>query len=95
MINRIVKLTFAKEKSEHFNEFYTSITDKIQSCPGCRSVKVLRDINTPEIFFSYSIWENEDKLNLYRDSEFFRGTWSTIKPWFSEKAEAWSTKSAN
>ncbi len=95
MINRIVKLTFAKEKSEDFKEFYTGITEKIQSFPGCQSVKVLRDINKPEIFFSYSIWDSEERLNAYRDSDFFRSTWSKIKPWFAEKAEAWSAELAH
>jgi quinol monooxygenase YgiN len=95
MINRIVKITFTKDKSEDFNVFYTSITNKIRNFNGCRSVTVLRDIHNPEIFFSYCIWDNEEKLNEYRDSDFFRETRSKIKPCFSAKAEAWTTKSEN
>ena len=53
---------------------------------------MVRDIRDPNLFFTYSHWENETALNNYRDSDLFQSIWPTIKPWFSQKAEAWSTE---
>jgi hypothetical protein len=44
------------------------------------------------ILFTYSYWESEDKLNSYRDSSTFGEVWPTIKPWFEEKPNAWTTQ---
>jgi heme-degrading monooxygenase HmoA len=41
---------------------------------------------------TYSIWDSEEALNNYRDSELFGELWPKIKPWFAAKAEAWSVK---
>ena len=71
-----------------FNEAYPKIT----AMPGCQSLQLLRDINTPEILFTYSHWENDAALQNYRNSELFSGTWAKTKVLFAEKAEAWSVK---
>ena len=52
----------------------------------------MQEKNKPHVVFTYSLWKSEDALNNYRDSELFRGVWSTIKPWFGEKAEAWTVE---
>jgi quinol monooxygenase YgiN len=51
---------------------------------------MLRDINNPAIFITHSLWDSEEDLNKYRDSELFQSIWPTIKPWFAEKPQAWS-----
>jgi hypothetical protein len=53
---------------------------------------MVRDIHDPNLFFTYSQWENENALTNYRNSDLFQSIWPTIKPWFSQKAEAWSTE---
>ena len=93
MIIRIVKMTFRENSSETFKEFTTSIKDTIKSFDGCLYLDILRDIYNPNIFFSYSHWVSEDHLNSYRDSEFFKTTWTKTKQWFDSKPEAWSVQS--
>ena len=90
MIIRIVKMTFREDSSETFKEFTTSIKDTIKSFEGCLHLDIYRDIQNPNIFFSYSHWESENHLNRYRDSEFFKTTWAKTKLWFGAKPEAWS-----
>jgi heme-degrading monooxygenase HmoA len=51
---------------------------------------MLRDINNQSIFITHSLWDSEEDLNKYRDSELFQSIWPTIKPWFAEKPQAWS-----
>jgi heme-degrading monooxygenase HmoA len=40
--------------------------------------------------FTVSIWESEDDLNAYRNSELFENTWAKTKVLFNDKPEAWS-----
>ena len=90
MITRIVKLHFQPEKIEEFITFFETIKWKVATQPHCHGMKLLRDVKHPNIVFTYSLWEDEKALNAYRDSELFGMVWPKIKPWFQEKAEAWS-----
>lgn len=90
MITRVVKLHFQADKIAQFLSFFDTIKYDVASYPRCGGMKLLQDIHNPCIVFTYSKWEDEDALNHYRDSELFGQVWPTIKPWFAQKAEAWS-----
>jgi quinol monooxygenase YgiN len=89
---RIVKMHFKPENVDVFLEIFKAAHPKITSMPGCQGVKLLRDINTPGIMFTYSHWKDEASLENYRRSELFKGTWAATKALFAEKAEAWSVE---
>jgi len=90
MITRIVKLHFQEDRIQDFLDFFETVKYKVSSFPNCHGMKLLQDVHQPHIVFTYSLWESEDDLNIYRDSELFGNVWPTIKPWFAMKAEAWS-----
>ncbi len=90
MLKRIVKLTFKADKIDAFQEIFQEKRERIESRNGCRSVQLLRDIANPNIFFTISLWDNEECLNAYRHSELFQSTWAEIKTYFDDKPEAWS-----
>lgn len=92
MITRIVKLTFQEDKISDFLSFFDTIKHQVNTFPGCHGMKLLQNIHHPWIVMTYSRWESESALNLYRDSEIFGIVWPTIKPWFTQKAEAWSVE---
>ena len=54
MIQRIVKLTFKEEHAEEFAQFFTEVKTRIESNKGCNEVRLLRDVNNRNIFFTYS-----------------------------------------
>lgn len=85
-------MEFMDDKVENFIKLFQTNKDKILAFDGCQSVDLLRDINTKNIFFTYSIWDSESFLNQYRESETFRNIWSKTKPLFSNKAKAWSVE---
>ena len=90
MIIRIVKMTFKQEEVSSFvNVFYRNC-EKIKSFKGCSAVKLLKDVNSDDVYFTYSHWNSEADLNNYRNSEFFKSVWIKTKALFSEKPEAWS-----
>ena len=92
MIKRIVKMEFEPENVSAFVNIFKTYKDIITTFDGCHSVELLRDINTQNIFFTYSIWDSESSLNKYRESNTFKDIWSKTKPLFYSKAKAWSVE---
>ena len=87
---RIVRLTFKPEHVSDFEELFEVRKTKIRQADGCEHVELWQDITNANAFYTYSIWQNESYLELYRNSELFKDTWATVKPWFAEKAIAYS-----
>jgi len=90
MITRIVKLRFKEERISDFFEIFEEVKYKVVNFPGCIEMKLLQDHSSPNIVFTYSLWEDTAALENYRLSETFNGLWDTIKPMFEIKAEAWT-----
>jgi quinol monooxygenase YgiN len=93
MITRIVKMTFHFEHVEAFRRIFSESQELIGGFEGCVSVELMKDVSNNSSYFTISRWENEEYLNLYRDSDQFKQIWAMVKPLFSEKAEAWSLES--
>lgn len=90
MILRIVKMQFLPEHVPSFLHLFEERKDRIRNFEGCKHLELWQDAHDPTIFFTYSHWENEAKLNHYRFSTLFKETWSLTKPLFAAKALAWS-----
>ena len=90
MFVRIVKLSFHQENIPAFLENFEAMKEKIRNAPGNRLLELYQDKDNPEIFFTYSYWEQESDLENYRHSELFQGVWSFTKKLFNAKPEAWS-----
>jgi quinol monooxygenase YgiN len=83
MFVRIVKMSF---HSQHINKFLILFEEKKE----CELLELYQDKINPEIFFTYSYWENESDLENYRNSSLFKGVWTKTKTFFNDKPEAWS-----
>lgn len=90
MLVRIVKLTFEPAKIEAFQELFERTRDKIRDFEGNEFLELYQDKDNKHIFFTYSYWQNEEALENYRNSAFFKEVWSETKQMFSGKPEAWS-----
>ncbi|HQV78541.1 MAG TPA: antibiotic biosynthesis monooxygenase [Chitinophagales bacterium] len=90
MIVRIVKLTMREEEVDTFKNYFNTVCETIRSQPGCHLLQAWQDIHHPNIFFTYSLWDSEQDLDTYRNSDFFAIFWKTVKAWFGAKAEVWS-----
>src|SRR5438552_2084146 len=95
MIKRIVKMSFMPERIEEFKQIYFASSSKIAAFKGCQGVDLLQDKDDPGIFFTFSIWENEETLNAYRNSELFTSVWNSVKILFNARPEAWTTQTIN
>jgi heme-degrading monooxygenase HmoA len=87
-------MTFRPEKAGDFINAFEARKELIAGFEGCSGVELLREINQPNIFFTYSKWQNEAALEKYRQSELFQSTWDEVKQLFSGKPEAWSVEKA-
>jgi quinol monooxygenase YgiN len=85
-------MTIKEEHVAEYIAFTASLKAKIKAFDGCQFLDILQDVNNRNLLFSYSLWDTEEHLDLYRASKFFKETWATIKPWFDDKPEAWSTE---
>ncbi|MBS1652397.1 MAG: antibiotic biosynthesis monooxygenase [Bacteroidetes bacterium] len=90
MIQRIVKMGFKPENTSEFLNLFNSSYDKIKNFEGCKSLQLLRCIDDPSIFFTYSTWDSVESLNNYRNSNIFNTIWSKTKLLFNRKPEAWT-----
>lgn len=87
---RIVKLVFEESQIEGFLEVFEENKHQIRNFKGCNLLEVYRDKKDPCVFFTYSLWDEEEDLENYRKSDLFRSVWSQFKPKFKERAQAWS-----
>ncbi|MBX3164052.1 MAG: antibiotic biosynthesis monooxygenase [Bacteroidetes bacterium] len=92
MIKRIVKMSFKPENIEDFKHIFKTNWQKIKGFEGCSHVELLQDEHTPNIFFTYSLWQSENHLNAYRNSELFEKVWGATKILFNDKPQAWSVR---
>jgi len=91
MIYRLVKMTFKPDKVETFEALFNRQKDSIRSFPGCEHVRLMHDLADTRVFFTFSIWQNEQALEAYRSSELFEQTWAETKILFDDRPQAWST----
>lgn len=92
MINRIVKMSFDPGRTDDFIKLFEERRHAIAHFEGCKGVKLLRDVQQTNIFFTYSLWESETALEKYRNSDLFNTVWAQTKQWFNDKPQAWSTE---
>jgi len=88
MITRIVKMNFRPEEVENFLTIFHKSKDKIRHMTGCKHLELWNSQSEATIYYTYSIWNSEDDLNNYRDSELFQSVWPATKALFASKAEA-------
>ena len=92
-LTRIVKLSILPSKQISFEQFFGENRNIILSFKGCKHVELLK--SPGDIYFTYSIWDDETSLNAYRNSTSFERIWSKTKTYFSGKPEAWSLDKIN
>lgn len=91
MINRIVRLSFIPDKVDTFIQLFNRSKAQIASFPGNHGLKLLQDAHDKNVFYTYSLWFDDDSLQRYRKSELFKTTWAATRALFNDKPIAWST----
>lgn len=90
MFVRIVKMSFKPSKIQEFLTNFEANKSKIRNSKGCDQLELYRDKKDNSIFFTYSIWQSEEDLENYRNSDLFNNVWAKTKILFRDKPKAWS-----
>ncbi len=91
MIKRIVKMDIRPGLMASFLEIFQQVKQEIRSRPGCLGLEVLSSEADGLIsVWTISLWASAGDLEKYRDSDLFKKTWSSVKPLFAGKAQAWT-----
>lgn len=90
MLLRIVRMSFDPHKAGNFPDYFTTIKPDIEAFDGCQKVDIYRDAEKDHVYYTVSIWQDRDSLEIYRQSNIFRGRWEIVTQWFDEKPQAWS-----
>ncbi len=92
MIQRIVKMSFYPHKVQDFLNWFDTHKEKIKSFEGCLHLELWRDTIHPNVFYTYSVWNNEESIEKYRKSDIFNNVWSFTKQLFNDSPLAFSAK---
>jgi quinol monooxygenase YgiN len=84
-------MTFKTESTQQFLTIFEEYKERIRSAEGCSHLKLLRDADSPNVFFTYSTWDDALCLEKYRHSTTFGEVWPQVKPLFAAPTEAWTT----
>ena len=90
MIVRIVHMFFRPEEEAGFLDVFEKSAEKIRSFEGCMRLELWKNKSVKGGYTTYSLWEDEDSLNNYRQSTLFKSTWSATKKLFKDKPIAYS-----
>lgn len=92
MLIRIVRMTFQEEKVSDFLQIFEASKQHIRNFSGCQHLELLCELSQPNIYMTYSYWDDEAALENYRLSELFQTTWAKTRPLFAAKAIAFSAE---
>lgn len=91
MITRIIKLS-TKVSPDDFMDYMNSIIPEYKAQEGCHQVEILRGKINDNIFFIYTIWQNNRLLNKFRKSEFNQEFWSNLQKMSENRPQVWSVE---
>ena len=85
-------MTFQEEKVDEFLSLFAATKERIRYFEGCHHLDLLQDYHQPNVFLTYSHWDDDAALDRYRHSELFKEVWSQTKVLFADKPVAFSSK---
>lgn len=90
MMVRIVKMQFQPDKTEAFLRLFKNTYSRIRNFEGCSFLELYKDQSTPYMYYTVSKWEDQNKLEAYRNSPLFNETWAITKTYFAGPPVAYS-----
>jgi heme-degrading monooxygenase HmoA len=85
-------MEFDPQKVDDFLTMFDTVKEKIKAVEGCERLTLYRDLDQPNVMFTYSFWQKEEHLEAYRTSDLFVETWKYTKSLFASRAQAWSVE---
>ena len=90
MIIRVVRMTFSQKQVADFLKLFDESAPYIRQQPGCQHLELWQDAENPDIYCTYSHWDDAAALNAYRKSTLFGEVWPATKRLFAAPPIAFS-----
>lgn len=94
MLVRIVRMQFQPDKTDDFLGLFKNTYPQIRNFDGCSFLELYMDHQMPNVYYTMSKWESEEKLEAYRASGLFSETWAITKSYFAGPPVAYSLDKA-
>jgi quinol monooxygenase YgiN len=88
MIQRIVHMHFHQDEVERFLDLFNRHKEQIASQRGCRGLHLVQSPDDSGDIRTLSLWDSEDDLLRYRNSELFGTVWPATKALFDKPPSA-------
>lgn len=90
MLIRLVRLPVNPVHVDEFLRLFNLSKKEIRNFSGCNFLELWSDTKEKNILYTYSLWNSEEALENYLQSELFKTTWQQVKPLFNDKPQVWS-----
>lgn len=90
MILRVVKMKVESKKIEAFELFMNNLHDEKLKIPGCLHFDFFHEKRNINVYYTYTIWENEKYFKQYKKLDLFKEVVSTLKSLCLEEPQAWT-----
>lgn len=90
MILRVVKMKVESKKIEAFELFMNNLHDEKLKLSGCLHFDFFHEKENNNIYYAYTIWENEKYFKQYKKSDLFKEVVTTLKSLCIEEPKAWT-----
>lgn len=95
MLLRIVRLTLQPERVPEFLALFRASEGRIREQPGCQHLELWQDADQPQVYCTYSHWNDAAALDAYRRSALFGEVWPATKLLLAVPAQAFSVVRAS
>ncbi|OFX61669.1 MAG: hypothetical protein A2046_04560 [Bacteroidetes bacterium GWA2_30_7] len=94
MIVRIVKMQVNESNKVLFKQTLKDYQPLLKKQKGCMQIDMLNDKKIKDIYYSYTIWDNEENLKKYKNSDFYKELSSKVLPLCEKEPQAWTVDEA-
>ncbi len=84
-------MTFEPARVPAFLALFHASGPCIRQQPGCRHLELWQDADQPNVYCTFSHWDDAAALNAYRRSVLFGEVWPATKRLFAAPATAFSS----
>ena len=88
-------MEFQQDHVDDFLTHFSTVRDLIRNFPGVQHLELRGDATHSNVYYTYSHWNSEADLEIYRQSDLFKGAWAQAKTWFAAKPQAFSLLEEN
>ncbi len=82
-------MTLKEAHVDSFKKRIPIISIEVRRVSGCMHNDIFRDKNKDNVFYSYTIWNSEEDIEKYLNSQYYKEIWNDLWDYFKIEPQAW------